>query len=76
MARVWWSRRDNAQVRTVSRKVHGERDGTRALIEVLLPGRHIPHEHLGVGPATALRAGALTGDAVALKARKVGPGRG
>ncbi|MEU6481083.1 NUDIX domain-containing protein [Streptomyces sp. NPDC047017] len=28
-----------------------------ALMEVLLPARHIPHEHLVAGPATALRAG-------------------
>lgn len=53
-----------------ARKVHGERDGTRALIEVLLLGRHIPHEHLVAGLATALRAGALTADAVTLEARK------
>ncbi|MFI1941153.1 Mu transposase domain-containing protein [Streptomyces purpureus] len=58
---AWW-----AQARTV----HGERDGTRALIEVLLLARHIPHEHLVAGLATALRAGALTSDAVALEARK------
>ncbi|MFD9865577.1 IS21 family transposase [Streptomyces alboflavus] len=51
-------------------KAHGERDGTRALIEVLLLGRHLPHEHLVAGLATALRAGALTADAVALEARK------
>ncbi|WP_240436866.1 Mu transposase domain-containing protein [Streptomyces sporangiiformans] len=54
-----------------ARKIHGERDGTRALIGVLLLGRHIPHEHLVAGLATALRAaGALTADAVALEARK------
>ncbi|GGZ92473.1 transposase [Streptomyces echinoruber] len=58
---VWWAQ---------ARKVHGERDGTRALIEVLLLARHIPHEHLVAGLATALRAGALTADAVALEARK------
>ncbi|GGQ19519.1 transposase [Streptomyces mutabilis] len=58
---AWWAQ---------ARKVHGERDGTRALIEVLLLGRHIPHEHLVAGLATALRAGALTADAVALEARK------
>ncbi len=51
-------------------KVHGERDGTRALIEVLLLGRHIAHEHLVAGLAAASRAGALTADAVALEARK------
>ncbi|MFJ4526215.1 hypothetical protein ACIP4Y_35765 [Streptomyces sp. NPDC088810] len=35
--------------------------------------RHIPHEHLVAGLATALRAGALTADAVALEACKVAP---
>jgi hypothetical protein len=40
------------------------------LIKVLLLGRHIPHEHLVAGLATALRAGALTADAVALEAGK------
>ncbi|MFD5574319.1 hypothetical protein [Streptomyces cadmiisoli] len=58
---AWWE---------AARKVHGERDGTRALIEVLLLGRHIAHEHLVAGLATALRAGALTADAIALEARK------
>ncbi|WP_171072594.1 IS21 family transposase [Streptomyces sp. DASNCL29] len=58
---AWWAQ---------ARKVHGERDGTRALIEVLLLARHIPREHLVAGLATALRAGALTADAVALEARK------
>ncbi|MDI9889321.1 hypothetical protein QMZ92_34640 [Streptomyces sp. HNM0645] len=37
---------------------------------MLLLTRHIPHEHLVAGLATALRAGALTADAVALEARK------
>ncbi|WP_237305421.1 hypothetical protein [Streptomyces sp. SAT1] len=49
---------------------HGERDGTRALIEVLLLNRHLAHEHVVAGLATALRAGALTADAVALEALK------
>ncbi|WP_405524538.1 Mu transposase domain-containing protein [Streptomyces canus] len=49
---------------------HGDAEGTRALIEVQLLGRHIAHEHLVAGLATALRAGALTADAVALEARK------
>lgn len=52
------------------RKIRGERDGTRALIEVPLLGRHIAHEYLVAGLAAALRAGALTADAVALEARK------
>jgi hypothetical protein len=51
-------------------KAHGDRDGTRALIKVLLLGRHMNHEHLVAGLAVALRAGALTADAVALEARK------
>lgn len=59
---AWWA---------AARKVHGGRDGTRALIEVLLLGRHIAHEHLVSGLAMALRAGALTAaDADALEARK------
>nr|WP_234352172.1 MULTISPECIES: hypothetical protein [unclassified Streptomyces] len=51
-------------------KAHGERDGTRALIEVLLLGRHLPHEHLVTCLAAALRTGALTADAVAFGARR------
>lgn len=58
---AWWA---------AACKAHGDRDGTRALIDVLLLGRHLPHEHLVDGLATALRAGALTADAVALEARK------
>jgi len=58
---AWWA---------AARKAHGDRDGTRALIEVLLLARHVPHEHLVAGLAAALRAGALTADAVALEARK------
>ncbi|MCX4458570.1 hypothetical protein OOK58_42425 [Streptomyces sp. NBC_01728] len=58
---AWWAQ---------ARKVHGERDGTRALIEVLLLNRHLAHEYVVAGLATALRAGALTADAVALEARK------
>ncbi|MFI1910696.1 hypothetical protein ACH444_33045 [Streptomyces microflavus] len=51
-------------------KAHGEREGTRALIEVLLLSRHLPHEHLITGLASALKTGALTADAIALEARK------
>ncbi|MFB7918882.1 hypothetical protein [Streptomyces sp. NPDC056061] len=58
---AWW---------TQAMKIHGERHGTRALIEVLLLGRHLPHEHVVAGLAAALRAGAMTADAVALEARK------
>lgn len=58
---AWWAE---------ARKAHGDRDGTRALIEVLLLARHMNHEQVVAGLATALRAGALTADAVALEARK------
>ncbi|MGW2162297.1 Mu transposase domain-containing protein, partial [Nonomuraea sp. NPDC001699] len=51
-------------------KAHGDSEGTKALVEVLLLGRHMAHEHLVAGIAAALRAGALTADAVALEARK------
>jgi hypothetical protein len=54
-------------------KAHGDLDGTRALIEVLLLARHMNHEHLVAGLAVALRAGALTADAVALEARRRKP---
>ncbi|WP_369780716.1 IS21 family transposase [Streptomyces sp. R33] len=59
---AWWA---------AAVKAHGDTAGTRALIEVLLLARHVSHEHLVAGLATALRAGALTADAVALEARKV-----
>ena len=58
---AWWA---------AACKAHGDRNGTRALIDVLLLNRHLPHEHLVAGLASALRAGALTADAVALEARK------
>ncbi|MBF6216422.1 IS21 family transposase [Nocardia puris] len=59
---AWWS---------AARRAHGERDGTRALIEVLLLHRHLTHDHVVAGLAAALQAGALTADAVALEARKI-----
>ncbi len=58
---AWWA---------AACKAHGDRDRTRALIEVLLLGRHLAHGHVVAGLAAALRAGALTCDAVALEARK------
>jgi hypothetical protein len=51
-------------------KTHGDAAGTRALIEVLLLHRHMAHDHVVAGLATAVRTGALTADAVALEARK------
>lgn len=42
---------------------HGEREGTRALIEVLLLGRHVSHELLVTGLASALRGRRRRGSA-------------
>jgi hypothetical protein len=39
---------------------------------VLLLHRHLPHDHVVAGLAAAQQAGALTADAVALEARKIG----
>jgi hypothetical protein len=58
---AWWG---------AARKAHGDAAGTRALLEVLLLHRHMDSEHVVGGLAAALRAGALTADAVALEARK------
>lgn len=58
---AWWA---------AACKAHGDAEGTRALIEVLMLYRHIQHEQVVAGLATALDAGALTADAVALEARK------
>lgn len=60
---AWWA---------AARKAHGDSHGTRALIEVLLLHRHLPHDQLVAGLAAALQSGALTADAVALEARKIG----
>jgi hypothetical protein len=60
---AWWA---------AACKAHGDAAGTRALIEVLLLHRHMPHEQVVAGLARATRVGALTGDAVALEARKAG----
>ncbi|WP_306945591.1 hypothetical protein [Streptomyces sp. B4I13] len=53
---AWWS---------AARKAHGDKEGTKAPIEVLLLHRRIPHEHLVAGLAASLPVGALTADAVA-----------
>lgn len=56
---AWWA---------AACKAHGDTEGTRALIEVLLLHRHTPHPHVVAGITAALQAGALTADAVALEA--------
>ena len=59
---AWWA---------AACKAHGDAEGTRALIEVLLLHRHMRHLDVVAGIAAALSAGALTADAVALEARKI-----
>lgn len=59
---AWWA---------AARKAHGDRDGTRALIEVLLLHRHMPHDQVVAGLKAALEVGALTADAVVMEARKI-----
>jgi len=58
---AWWA---------AACKAHGDAAGTRELIGVLLLARRMPGDHIAAGLAAALRAGALTADAVALEARK------
>jgi transposase len=58
----WWA---------AAKAAHGDAAGIRALIEVLLLARHMDHEQVVAGLASAYRAGALTADAVALEARKL-----
>ncbi len=58
---AWWAQ---------ACKKHGDAEGTRALIEVLLLHRHMNAEHVQAGISAALHAGALTADVVALESRK------
>jgi hypothetical protein len=58
---AWWA---------AACKARGDAAGTRELIEVLLLARRMPGDHIAAGLAAALRAGALTADAVALEARR------
>ncbi|MEV6025735.1 IS21 family transposase [Streptomyces sp. NPDC052036] len=51
-------------------KTHGDAEGTRVLIEVLLLHRRMPAEAVQVGMAAALKAGSTSPDVVAIEARK------
>lgn len=53
-----------------ARAAHGDAEGTRALIEVLLLHRRLPAEAVITGITTALQAGATSPDLVAIEARK------
>lgn len=53
-----------------ARAAHGDAEGTRALIEVLLLHRRLPAEAVLAGVTAALHAGATSPDVVAIEARK------
>ncbi len=54
-----------------ARRARGDAGGTRALVEVLLLHRHLPHADVVAGIDAALSVGATTADVVAVEARKV-----
>jgi hypothetical protein len=56
-----------------ARARHGDAEGTRALIEVLLLHRRMGRDAVLAGVRAALSAGAVSADAVAIEARKAGP---
>lgn len=58
---AWWTR---------VRRARGDAEGTRELIRVLMLHRTMEVAHVVAGLASALKAGALTADAVAVEARK------
>jgi transposase len=53
-----------------ARKALGDADGTRALVEVLLLHRHLPHTAVVAGITAALAVGSISPDVVAVEARK------
>ncbi|AVT31295.1 IS21 family transposase [Plantactinospora sp. BC1] len=53
-----------------ARRTLGDAGGTRALVEVLLLHRHLPHADVVAGIEAALRVGTATVDVVAVEARK------
>lgn len=52
-----------------ARKRHGDADGTRVLVEVLLLHRHLAAEDVIAGLAAAVNVGATSADVVAVEAR-------
>jgi hypothetical protein len=59
-----------------ARNRHGDTDGTRALIEVLLLHRNLSAGQVRAGINAALAAGSTSPDVVAIEARKARPGTG
>lgn len=58
-----------------ARKAHGDGDGTRELVEVLLLHRHMRAVDVVDGLAAALAVGAVRADIVAVEARRVAQDR-
>jgi hypothetical protein len=56
-----------------ARARHGDAEGTRALIEVLLLHRRLGRDAVLAGIRAALAVGAVTADVVAIEARKASP---
>ena len=56
-----------------SRKVNGDADGTRELVDVLLLHRSLTAEQVTAGIAAALTVGAVSADVVAVEARRHTP---
>lgn len=54
-----------------AREAHGDFVGTRALIEVLLLHRHLPHADVVAALDLVVRVGGATADVVAVEARKL-----
>jgi hypothetical protein len=59
-----------------ARKQLGDAAGTRSLIEVLLPHRHLGRADVLAGVTAALSVGSVNADVVAVEARKVAERRG
>ncbi|WP_050766554.1 IS21 family transposase [Janibacter sp. HTCC2649] len=53
-----------------SRKVNGDTDGTRELVDVLLLHRSLTHDQVTAGITAALTVGAVSADVVAVEARR------
>jgi transposase len=68
-ANGWFTRAHDA-FWAAARRTQGDAGGTRALVEVLLLHRYLPHADVVAGLEAALRAGASTPDVVAVEARK------
>ncbi|WPB96122.1 IS21 family transposase [Streptomyces malaysiensis] len=55
---------------SAARAAHGEREGTRTLIEVLLLHRQLPTQAVVAGMETVMRIGSVSAEMVAIEARK------